>query len=197
MLPPFLASAGRFGEALQNFHGYWARLYDHEAGLMSHMWDEETGRFVRAAHWGVGNGWAVAAICRLIDLMPENYVRDRADLMDMGRGLIGKLLGHMRPDGLFHDVVDDPETFVETNLSQQLAYALYRGMLSGWLSQDYASAADKLRSAAEARMDEYGFIRGACGAPSFDKPGIAPEAQAFFLMMQSAAWKYRAAHPEN
>jgi len=197
MLPPFLASAGFFREALVSLYGYWARLYDQGAGLMSHMWDEEYGQFVRAAHWGVGNGWAVAALSRMADLLPEEYAEDKANLSGMGRALTLKLLSHMRPDGLFHDVVDDPATFVETNLSQQLAYSIYRGMLSGWLSREYASTADKLRAAAENKMDEYGFIRGVCGAPSFDKPGIAPEAQAFFLMMQAAAQKFHALQPEG
>ncbi len=197
MLPPFLASAGFFREALQNLYGYWARLYDREAGLMSHMWDEESGQFVRAAHWGVGNGWAVAALTRMVDLLPEEYAKDKAKLSDMGRALIDRLLQNTRPDGLFHDVVDDPSTFVETNLSQQISYSIYRGMLSGWLSRAYAPQADKLRFAAEAKMDEYGFIRDVCGAPSFDKPGIAPEAQAFFLMMQAAAQKFHVPQLED
>ena len=192
MLPPFLAGAGHHREALVNLYGYWRRLYDGKARLLSHRWDEEAGRFVRAAHWGVGNGWAVAALARMYDLLPDGYAADRARIAGMARSLIDALLGHLRPDGLFHDVVDDASTFVETNLSQMLSYAMYRGMTSGWLSREYADAADTLLATAEGKLDDFGFVRGVCGAPAFDKPGIAPEGQAFFLLMQSAAQKFRA-----
>jgi rhamnogalacturonyl hydrolase YesR len=197
MLPPFLASAGFFQEALTNLYGYWARLYDRDAGLMSHMWDEESGRFVRAAHWGVGNGWAAAALARMYDLLPEEFESDKRRIAEMGKGLIDALLRFVRPDGLFHDVVDDPDTFVETNLSQQLSYSIYRGMLSGWLPSDYAASAERLKAAAEAKLDENGFVRGVCGAPGFDRPGIAPEGQAFYLMMQSAAIRFYASRAEG
>jgi hypothetical protein len=40
--------------------------------------------------------------------------------------------------------------------------------------------------AARGKIDEYGIVQGACGSPSFDKSGTSTEAQAFFLMMESA-----------
>jgi len=30
-------------------------------------------------------------------------------------------------------------------------------------------------------------VQGVCAAPNFDRPGIAAEGQAFFLLMESAA----------
>lgn len=71
MLPPFLAAAGYYEEALQNFYGYYEALYDKEQGLMSHMWDDEKKTFIRKAHWGTGNGWALAAMVRMQALLPE------------------------------------------------------------------------------------------------------------------------------
>jgi hypothetical protein len=38
-------------------------------------------------------------------------------------------------------------------------------------------------------VDTYGLVQGVCGAPTFDKPGVAPEGQAFFLMMEAAYQK--------
>lgn len=93
----------------------------------------------------------------------------------------------MRPDGFFYDVVDDPSTFVETNLSQMTAYTIYRGIKDGWLDVKYKEKADLMRAAAKSRQDEFGFVQNVCGAPHFDKPGISPEGQAFFLLMENAA----------
>ena len=92
----------------------------------------------------------------------------------------------MRLDGLFHDVVDDPNTFVETNLGQMLSYAIYRGIQLGVLEKKYLEKAEKMRAAALAKVDRYGFVQDVAGAPRFDRPGTSPEGQAFTLLMEAA-----------
>lgn len=42
MLPPYLAASGHYDAALKNLYGYWSALYDTDAGMVRHMWDEET-----------------------------------------------------------------------------------------------------------------------------------------------------------
>ena len=187
MLPPFLAAAGEYEEALRQIHGYIARLYNKESGLFHHIWDDGERVFKRAAYWGVGNGWAAAGIARVIDSLPPQFNDERNTLQSFVRGHIDALLRYTRPDGLFHDVVDDPSTFVETNLSQMLAYAIYRGLRSGWLPASYKDSAARLRAAATAKVDRFGLVRDVCGAPSFDKAGVAAEGQSFYLLMEAAA----------
>ena len=36
------------------------------------------------------------------------------------------------------------------------------------------------------KVDAHGLVQGVCGAPRFDRPGTAPEGQAFFLLMEAA-----------
>ena len=60
MLPPFLAQAGHYNEAMQQIDGWWNALYREELGLLAHRWDDEMGTFIRQDAWGVGNGWALA-----------------------------------------------------------------------------------------------------------------------------------------
>jgi len=47
-----------------------------------------------------------------------------------------------------------------------------------------------MRAAARAKCDRWGFVRGVCGAPNFDHPGVATEGQAFHILMEAAAEKY-------
>lgn len=190
MLPPFLAAAGKYDEALTNLFGYWEVLYDPDARLMYHKWDEDSRTYKHPVHWGSGNGWAVAAIARVFALLPESYQTEKKRLGNMGKTLVDSLLLHMRPDGLFHDEIDDENSFVETNLTQMLAYSIYRGMLDGWLDTGYAPIVNTLRMAAQNKIDYFGFVQGACGAPGFDKSGISPEAQSFYLMMETAAGQF-------
>ena len=186
MLPPFLASAGYFDEALVNLYGYWDLLFDTDAKLMRHIWDDNAKCFIRKDHWGGGNGWTLAAIARVYDLLPEERGADKEKLAAMGCTLIDGVLSHIRPDCFFHDVVDDCNSFVETNLSQMLAYTIYRAVNSKWLDKSYLETAEKLYIAANTKIDAYGLLHDCSGAPSFDKAGVAPEGQAFFLLMTAA-----------
>jgi hypothetical protein len=83
-------------------------------------------------------------------------------------------------------MVDQPESFVETNLAQMLAFSIYTGVVGGWLPAGYVPPADRMRAAARAKVDKFGFVQGVCGAPRFDRPGVSAEGQAFFLMMEVA-----------
>jgi rhamnogalacturonyl hydrolase YesR len=100
--------------------------------------------------------------------------------------LIDACLAQQRPDGLFHDIVERPDTFLETNLAQMLAFAIYTGLRGEWLPQRYRVTADRTRHAARAQMDRFGYIQHVCGAPNFDRPGTSTEAQAFAIMMEAA-----------
>lgn len=186
MLPPFLAAAGHFDEAIAQIDGYWNTLYIPEKRLLGHIWDDEKQMFLRSDCWGVGNGWAMAGLCRVIDLLPREMDSEREHLINRNRRLIASVVEYIRDDGLAYNVLDDCGTFVEANLPQMLAYAIYRGISSGWLDRLYLELADKCRLAVCAKVDDYGFVRDVCGAPTFDKPGIAPEGQAFFMLMHAA-----------
>lgn len=116
MLPPFLARAGEYDEALQQINGYWAALFQPAKGLLSHIWHDGEKRFIREAVWGVGNGWAIAGMTRVLRLLPDRYVEEKRILVERILTIIDHAFQWQREDGLFHDVLDDPNTFVETNL---------------------------------------------------------------------------------
>lgn len=188
MCPPYFAAEGYPEEALKQWNGYWDVLYDSQAGLVSHKWDDETNTYSRKDHWGIGIGWTLASIPAMLRSLPKKgFEKDRMELIEKGTGLLEKLLGFLRPDGFFHEVVDDPNTFVETNLSQMTAYFIYSGVVQDWLKKEYLGFADRMRTSANKKMNEFGFIEGVCGAPTFDKPGYSPEGQAFYILMELAA----------
>lgn len=186
MLPPFLARAGEYAEAIRQLDGYWDALYDPAKGLLSHQWSDEEQRFPRKDAWAVGNGWAMAGMARVIALLPEEYAEARQRLIFRTRSLIEAALAYQMADGSFHDVLDDPASFREVNFAQMLAYTIYRGVKAGWLAETLLPFAKKARSAALREVDAFGLVRNVCGAPHFDKPGVAPEGQAFHILMEAA-----------
>ena len=192
MCPPFLAVAGEPAEAMRQVEGLRRRLWNRDKGLFSHIWDDGERRFVRQAAWGVGNGWAAAGMVRVRAALPAAMTAERDRLAGYVEQTIDGCLARQRPDGLFHDVLDDPSTFVETNLAQMLAYSIYRGVKERWLAPRYAGAAERMRAAALARVDAEGYVQGVCGSPTFDRPGTATEGQAFCLLMEAARPAMRA-----
>jgi len=187
--PPFLAAMGFYDEALAQIEGYRKRLWNPEAKLLSHVWDDGKQRFKDRNFWGGGNGWAAAGLARVIRRLPRERGQDRERLAAFAKDIVDGCLTHERTDGLFHDVIDRPDTFIETNLAQMLAFAIYEGASGGWLPRAYLARANRLREAARAKMDASGFVQGVCGAPNFDHSGISTEGQSFCIMMEAAGAK--------
>lgn len=188
MVPPFLAVAGQPQEAVKQIIGYRKTLLNPEKQLYYHIWDEDLQAFERELFWGVGNGWAAAGLTRAIRSLPETMQEEKTLLVNFVREVVDGCLAHQRTDGLFHNIIDDSKTFVETNLAQMLGYSMYRGVRGGWLESEYLKPADRMREAVYQKVDEFGLVQGVCGAPNFDRPGTASEGQAFFLLME-AAWR--------
>jgi rhamnogalacturonyl hydrolase YesR len=184
--PPYLAAMGFYDEALAQIDGFRRHLWNPEKKLLAHIWDDGKRQLKDGNFWGGGNGWAAAGLARVIRSLPANRRTDRERLAAFARDILNGCLRHQRPDGLFHDIVDQPTTFVETNLAQMLAFAAYEGVAGGWLPPSYRAHADRMRTAARNKMDEYGYVQGACSAPNFDRPGTSTEAQAFCILMETA-----------
>lgn len=183
MAPPFLAISGYPEEALKQIKGIRKRLWNINAKLYSHRWHEGEQKFINEKFWGVGNGWALAANVRIIRALPENLKLEKQELIKITIEHLDSCLSYLREDGLYHNVLDDPDSFVETNMSQMVAYTIFSGIVDGWLNRKYLAAADEMYNAALKKVDKLGFVQDVCGAPWFDSPGRATEGQAFYILM--------------
>jgi unsaturated rhamnogalacturonyl hydrolase len=186
MVAPLLALAGRPDLAAEQVHGHRHRLYDETAGLYAARWDDDAGVRHDPRHWGTASGWVVTGIARALHLTTAWPAGVREALAGHARDVIDGCLAYRRPDGLFHDVLDDPATFRETNVAQMLAYASLTGVADGWLPPHYRDTGVALLAAADAQVDAQGYVTGVCGGPSFDGPGVSAEAQAFNLLAAAA-----------
>lgn len=201
-------------EALQAPSGEW-----------SHIYDLTNSEFKRKAFWGVGNGWVTAGIVRVFrtvskaleTVSPINPIRKawlededvialRNHCFEILRNTINAILSHKRPDGLFHDILDDPSSFTETNLSQELSYTLYRLLdlfqnddtrhglgwppLSSVTIKEWEDLAAEMHEAAVRETDTWGFVRNVCGSPHFNAPGTAAEGQAWAILMEVSKAEY-------
>jgi unsaturated rhamnogalacturonyl hydrolase len=187
MVVPLLAAVGDLAGAHRQLTGHRRRLFHPDEQLYAARWDETDQRLSLPALWGTGNGWVAAGLARAVHHLPASGGDFQQDATQHAREVIDACLRHRRPDGLFFDVLDDPSSFVEANLAQLLAYAIFTGVTDGWLPADYAETGGSLLASARANLDVDGLVTGVCGAPHFDRAGISAEAQAFFLLASAAA----------
>ena len=194
MAPPFLAVMGELSEAVAQIEGYLSYLKDDATGLLYHIYDAGTKRFVRKKLWATGNGWALLGIARVAEIalsqaektqdVKAQGVKAQADkLIGYGKDLLDAMLKYQLPDGRFHDILDEEDSFTEGTAAMMTAAFIYRGVAGGWLSETYLRHADKVRETMENYVDEFGFIREVCGCPHFVSPGTSAESMAAYLMM--------------
>jgi len=194
MLPPFFAVMGEFDDAQRQLDGYLDRLTDQSTGLLFHIYDEGTKRFLRKKLWATGNGWALLAIARLITLSNNaNLEAVRQKYIKKGTTLLDSMLRMQCDSGMFRDILDDGDAFEDGTAAMMTATFIYRGGVENWLDINggYMENADKVYEHMSEKIDKYGIIRGVCGCPHFNSPGTSAEAQASYIMMH--AWRERAA----
>ena len=185
MLPPFLAAYGDYEECIKQIRGYRNVLWYPDKKLYAHRWSDDTNNFVNPKCWGGGNGWSMASFAIISELLPDNHTDYKKEIASYLQELTEGLIPYLRTDGLFHNIVDEPDSFVETNLSQMAAFGIFKGIRMGMLDIKYRNYADKMRVGAISKIDSLGYVQDVCGSPTFRKPGTSTEAQAFFLMMEA------------
>jgi len=186
MCPPFLAVAGYYNEAVKQIEGYRKYLFNQNKKLYAHQWDDYNKCFSRGLYWGVGNGWVAAGLVRVLKELPEYMHSEREKLKRYLNEVIDGCLNYQCDNGLFHDILDDSQTFIDSNSAQMLSYSIYRGVTNNWLDKKYILQADRMRLASYERVDDNGLIQGSCGVPDFNAPATAPEIQAFYILMEAS-----------
>ncbi len=188
MVPPFLAAMGRVQEAAVQIRGYIRALFDEEADLFYHIADTADGRFVRQKHWATGNGWALMGLARVVEAAErQKETAVCRELSAFLNRLLTSMLRFQLPDGRFHDILDDPESFVDGTSAMMTAAVIFRGILHGYVDASHLNAAEAAWTTVSGKLDEMGLIHEVCGCPHFLSEGTSAEAQAAYIMAD--AWR--------
>lgn len=185
--PPFLAQMGEYDEAVHQIKAMRDLVYDPETKLMYHVWDDVEEKYVNPDFWGIGMGLALMGMVKTVHYLKDEKQKD--EIKAYARELLDALLQYQDESGMFHNIVNDPDTFLEADLSQEVACAIYSGIYQGWIPQSYQQQADHMRKMAQGCVDEHGFVRNVCGTPTFAELSVSVEAQAMFLQMEASAIK--------
>ncbi len=185
-LPYALALTGHQEAGMQQMNGICNRLYCKESGLYLHMWDESSMTYKRPLAWGVGNGWVLTGLLRLLLVLDNEYEKEKRHYLMSFQTLLDNMLSFRQKEHLLHDILDDMNSFEESESSVMVAYAVYKAVQHGLIDKKYCREADEIRLLVYQKIDESGLIMDSAGSPGFVSPGTSTECQAIFLMMEKA-----------
>lgn len=124
---PFLAAlaqatgeAAYADQAVEELLGY-ARALQTDGGLLFHGFERDCGR--NGQLWARGQGWALMGLVDTLGLLPRAHPA-WAELHQRLAALVAALAASQHESGLWHTVVDQPETYLESTLAAMAAYAL-------------------------------------------------------------------------
>ena len=104
-----------------------------EKEIFRHGWIE--GMSVHPSyHWARANGWAVLTLCDVLDIVPED-TPGRAEALETLRQLLGTIATFQAPDGRWHQLLDQPETYLETSASAMFTYGFAHAVNQGWIDR--------------------------------------------------------------
>ena len=174
MSVPFLARMGvltgerhYFDDATRQVIDFHRHLFDARAGLMYHNWysDSAGGDGAGAGHgvafWGRANGWALMAQVELLDRLPsESPARDT--LLALLKRHVDGVVRYQDTTGLWHQLLDRPDSYLETSASAMFTYAIARAVNRGYLDWSYAAAAVRGWRGVRSRILADGRNEGTC-----------------------------------
>lgn len=130
------------------------KLQDPTTGLWRHAWLERFDHVVpeTETYWLRGNGWALAAIAEMLDVVPQDS-RRRQKFTDIFLKTLNSLILLQQSNGLWDSIANIPGyTYPETAGSLLVAYAIARGVRMGWLDRSYLPVAARVTNAISSRI---------------------------------------------
>ncbi|MBO9639473.1 MAG: glycoside hydrolase family 88 protein, partial [Siphonobacter aquaeclarae] len=112
--------------------------------------------------WGRGDGWMAAGMSELLRSMPKDH-SDRPRILKGYHTMMASLLKYQDADGMWHQLIDDPNSWPETSSTGMFTFAFVTGVKEGWLdAKTYGPAARKAWLRLITYLNEQSDIREVC-----------------------------------
>ncbi|MDB5147465.1 MAG: glycosyl hydrolase family 88 [Mucilaginibacter sp.] len=170
---PFLARMGKltgdnkyFDDAIKQVENFNKYLYDPSTGLFFHNYyaDDQTNG---VGHWGRSNGWIAMAQVELLNNLPANHPK-RPELINL---LLRQIVGYARyqdQTGLWHQLLDKPDSYLETSVTAMYTYAVARAVNQGWMNEKYIAIAREGWKGLASKVTADGQLQDVCIGTNMD-----------------------------
>jgi len=112
--------------------------------------------------WARGNGWMAASLTELLQVLPAEHSQ-RPALLAAYRIMMTGLVQCQDATGRWHQLLDHPESFLETSGTGMFIFALATGLRNGWLTgPEYRDAAVRGWKGLVERIGDDGTVKDVC-----------------------------------
>lgn len=160
---PILTEAGslsgedRYFRMAARHHAFMRQLNLRDDGLHRHSPLDPAN-----TAWGRGNGFPALGLAWTLSALPENEPLHARMLSDFHHH-IDAMLQHQDEMGMWHQVVDHPESYREFTVTCMTTFAITRGLRKGWLRGDkYEAALARAWPAIKRRIGPQGVLSDVC-----------------------------------
>lgn len=168
MSVPALAQMGKltgdskyFDDACKQILQFSKRMFNNNQRLFMHGWILGMDPHPEF-YWGRCNGWALLAITELLDVLPEDHA-SRDEIMDLLRKHISGLASYQSGTGLWHQLLDKNDTYLETSATAIFTYCTAHAINKGWIdAQAHGPMAVLGWNAVQTKVNNNGEVEGTC-----------------------------------
>jgi rhamnogalacturonyl hydrolase YesR len=168
MSVPAIAQMGKltgdnkyYDEAANQVLSFAAKMFNRERGVFMHGWVESMPTHPEF-RWARANGWAFMALAELLEVLPENHPQ-RPKVFQLYRDHARGIASFQSGSGLWHQLLDRTDSYLETSATAIFTYAYARGINRGWIdAKTYAPATLLAWNAVTTKINEKGQVVGTC-----------------------------------
>jgi len=168
MSVPALAQLGKltgdrkyYDDAVKQLTQFSARMFNPELGLYMHGWIagmKEHPEF----HWARANGWALMAMTELLGVLPQDHP-GRSVVLAQFRAHARGLQRVQASAGLWHQLLDRNDSYLETSASAIYTFCLARGINRGWIDPlAYGPTVQLAWNGIATKVNAQGQVEGTC-----------------------------------
>lgn len=147
-------------EARYQFMIHIKYLMDKRTGLWYHGWTFEGNHNYAEAFWARGNCWltiAIPEIIEILELSKEDALRKL--LIETLEAQVRALKTYQSESGLWHTLLDDPSSYVESSATAGFAYGILKAVHKRYLPQEYKEVAYRAIQGLLEQIDEKGEVQ--------------------------------------
>ncbi|MBN2544305.1 MAG: glycoside hydrolase family 88 protein [Spirochaetes bacterium] len=159
----YLAEKGRYqnkhiyyNESINQLYNHMKCLLDSDTNLFYHCWND-LQKVHEGVIWGRGNAWILISTIEILELINVDFP-EKEEIKEIIRNFIRSLVEFQDKSGLWHTVINNKDTYLETSSSAGFAYGLLKGIRLGLFDSNLKEAGIKAIRAIIKNIDKEGNV---------------------------------------
>lgn len=157
-----------YDDAAKQVIQFYKRLLQTDLGITHHGYYADSAKPSKA-YWGRANGWMMVAAVEAYKAIPATQSNRDSILSFIKAHINGVLKYQDSTTGLWHNLLDKSDSFLETSCTAMFTYSIARAINEGWLDTSYAVYARKGWNGVASKVTSEGQIKGTCQGTSMSE----------------------------